>query len=167
VSGIGRQFSFRAALPMKGGFAVYARLLEQSATLASADAGYPPDWYAAHATAWVIRRSTIDCAAAIPRGVELEVTTWVADFRRVRSRREYEVRIPDGPVAVLTAHTDWVYVDAASGSPRRAVARSWISSAVRCTWVPARTSATTRRWGSPKPLRGPSRVCYRRAEVAR
>jgi acyl-CoA thioester hydrolase len=114
-----RRFSFRRSLPAQAGFAVYARLLEEAATLASADAGYPPDWYATHATAWVIRRSTIECATAIPPGVALEIATWVADFRRVRSRREYTVRLPGEPVALLTAHTDWVYVDAASGRPRR------------------------------------------------
>jgi acyl-CoA thioesterase FadM len=98
-----RRFSFRRSLPPQAGFAVYARLLEESATLASADAGYPPDWYAGHATAWVIRRSTIECPMAIPRGVELEIATWVADFRRVRSRREYTVRVPGELVAMLTA----------------------------------------------------------------
>jgi acyl-CoA thioesterase FadM len=106
VSGIARRFSFRATLPKQGGFAVYARMLEEAATRASSAAGYPPDWYAAHATAWVIRRLMIECATAVPCGVELEIATWVADFRRVRSRREYEVRLPGEPAAVLTAHAD-------------------------------------------------------------
>lgn len=119
MSGMARRFLFRRSLPPQAGFAVYARLLEEAATLASADAGYPPDWYAEHGTAWVIRRSTIECPMAIPRGVELEIATWVADFRRVRSRREYTVRLPGELAAMLTAHTDWIYVDAASGRPRR------------------------------------------------
>src|SRR5262249_48384782 len=56
-------------------------------------------------------------------GVELEIATWVADFRRERSRREYEVRLPGEPAPVLTANADWVYVDALSGRPlpRRAL----------------------------------------------
>jgi acyl-CoA thioester hydrolase len=67
----------------------------------------------------VIRRTTIDCAAPLARAADFDVTTWVSDFRRVRSRREYEVRVAPSPVTVLTAHTDWVYVDRASGRPRR------------------------------------------------
>jgi acyl-CoA thioesterase FadM len=107
-------------LSAKGeGFSAYASLLQAAATLASAEAGYPPQWYGRENTAWVIRRTTIDCAAPLARDADLEVTTWVSDFRRVRSRREYEVRVPPSPVTALTAHTDWVYVDRESGQPRR------------------------------------------------
>ena len=101
------------------GFSQYARLLEEAATLASAEAGYSTAWYARENTAWVIRRSCIDCAAALAPATEVEVVTWVADFRRVRSRREYEVYASSGTAAALTAHTDWVYVNRASGHPRR------------------------------------------------
>jgi acyl-CoA thioester hydrolase len=100
-------------------FSAYARVLEEAATLASAEAGYPTSWYARENTAWVIRRSTIDCIAPLARAIDLEVVTWVADFRRVRSRREYEVYVPPRTVIALTAHTDWVYVDRANGRPRR------------------------------------------------
>ncbi len=110
----------RLRLSAKGeGFSAYASLLEEAATLASAAAGYPPQWYGREHTAWVIRRTTIDCAAPLARGADLDVTTWVSDFRRVRSRREYEVRVAPSPVSALAAHTDWVYVDRASGRPRR------------------------------------------------
>ena len=100
-------------------FSAYARLLEEAAILASTEAGYPPQWYVRENTAWVIRRSTIECAAPLPADADLEITTWVADFRRVRSRREYEVYVPPGAVPALTAHTDWVYLDRATGRPRR------------------------------------------------
>jgi acyl-CoA thioester hydrolase len=101
------------------GFSAYASLLEEAATLASAEAGYPSRWYGRENTAWVIRRTTIECDAPLPCAADLEITTWVTDFRRVRSRREYEVHVSPRPVAALTAHTDWVYVDRASGRPRR------------------------------------------------
>ncbi|MBI2962404.1 MAG: hypothetical protein HYY35_01500 [Deltaproteobacteria bacterium] len=102
-----------------GGFSAYARLLEEAATTASIEAGYAPRWYAAEGTAWVIRRSTIECEAPIAPGTAVEVATWVADFRRVRSRREYEMRAEPGGPPLLRAHTDWVYVERASGRPRR------------------------------------------------
>ncbi len=101
------------------GFSAYARLLEEAATLASTEVGYPPQWYERENTAWVIRRTTIDCGVPLPRAADLEIATWVADFRRVRSRREYEVHVSPIAVLALTAQTDWVYVDRASGRPRR------------------------------------------------
>jgi acyl-CoA thioesterase FadM len=126
-------------------FSAYARLLEEAATLASAEAGYPTSWYARENTAWVIRRSTIDCATPLARAFDLEVATWVADFRRVRSRREYEVCMPLNTVAALTAHTDWVYVDRANGRPRR------IPDAMMSAFVPD---------GAPRLCRAP-RSSYR------
>ena len=98
-------------------FADYARLLEEAATTASSEAGHPPAWYDREGTAWVIRRTTIDCAAPIAAGAEVEVLTWVVDFRRVRSRRRYEVR--SGTSLLLRADTDWVYVDRVLGRPKR------------------------------------------------
>src|SRR5262249_15271339 len=101
------------------GFSAYARMLEAAATLASAEAGYPTAWYAREGTAWVIRRSTIDCAVPLAPAIDVAIVTWAADSRRVRSSREYEVYVPPGTVAALTARTDWVYVDRANGRPRR------------------------------------------------
>ena len=98
-------------------FSAYAKLLEEAATAASADVGFTAEWYGEHASAWVIRRSTIECADPVSPGAEVEIATWVADFRRVRSRREYEVSVGGAPV--IRAHTDWVYVDLTSGRPRR------------------------------------------------
>jgi acyl-CoA thioester hydrolase len=116
----GRVARLRLRLANGGeGFSAYARLLEEAATLASAEAGYPARWYGRENTVWVIRRSTIDCVAPLARDADLEVVTWVADFRRVRSRREYEVYVSPSTVAALMAHTDWVYVERADGRPRR------------------------------------------------
>jgi len=105
-------------------------MLEEAATLASTEAGYPTPWYAQEGTAWVIRRSTINCPTPLSHAVDVEIVTWVADFRRVRSRREYEVYVPSSTVAALTAHTDWVYVDRANGRPRR------IPEAMKSAFVP-------------------------------
>lgn len=108
-----------APSPSAGRFADYARLLEEAATAASTEAGYPPAWYERERTAWVIRRSTVECARALAPGTELEVTTWVADFRRVRSRRRSEARIPGAAEVVLAGDTDWVYLDRERGRPKR------------------------------------------------
>jgi len=121
------------------GFSSYAKLLELAATTASSEAGFPPEWYADEGTIWVIRRSTIECAAAIAPGTTLAIRTWVADFRRVRSRREYEGTIR-GEV-VLRGHADWVYVERSSGKPRR------ISEAMASGFVPEGGAETMPRAG--------------------
>jgi acyl-CoA thioester hydrolase len=99
------------------GFATYARMLEVAATTASTEAGFPPEWYTAECTVWVIRRSAIECLAEIAPGTAVELRTWVADFRRVRSIREYEGYTSNR--LVLRARTDWVYVELPAGKPRR------------------------------------------------
>jgi acyl-CoA thioester hydrolase len=109
------------AVPKTGrsfvGFAALARLLEIAATTASSEAGFPPEWYMTEGSVWVIRRSTIECLSEITSDVPLEICTWVADFRRVRSIREYEAY--RSGMLVLRARTDWVYVELRSARPRR------------------------------------------------
>ncbi len=119
-------------------FAAYARVLEEAATAASSAVGHPPEWYAREGTAWVIRRTTIDCAATLAAGSEVEVTTWVTDFRRVRSRRRYELRLAPGAEPVLRGDTDWVYVDRAGARPKR------ISAAMIEAFVPGGAAAEPR-----------------------
>ena len=99
--------------------AMYARYLEEAATRASADAGYAFDWYRAHGTVWVVRKLQLRFYAPAFYGDELEITTWVADFKRVQSQRDYEVRrVRDGQLLVR-ARANWVYVDRESQRPIR------------------------------------------------
>ena len=78
--------------------------------------GIPP-MQAAGAT-WVVRSHTIEYLRPAFAGDRLEVRTWVANLRRVRSLRCYRfVRLSDGKLLVK-GETDWVFVDAATGAPR-------------------------------------------------
>ena len=97
---------------------VYLRYLAHAAVEASTAAGFDAAWYAAAGAVWLVRRSTFTVLRPATAGEELEIRTWVEDFRRVRSHRRYEVRGADGALR-LVARTDWVYVDLASGRPRR------------------------------------------------
>lgn len=97
--------------------ATLLRFLQETATRASTAAGFDPAFYARHGTLWLVRRTTLTQLAPIHYGDELEATTWIADLRRVRSRRDYEIHAGDRLVA--HASTDWVYVDRASVRPRR------------------------------------------------
>jgi acyl-CoA thioester hydrolase len=90
---------------------VYQQYLEEAAIQASSAAGFGPHWYDEHGTVWVVREIALDYLHPARMDDELEISTWVADFRRVRSHREYEIhRLPDRQLLVR-ASADWVYID--------------------------------------------------------
>jgi acyl-CoA thioester hydrolase len=67
---------------------------------------------------WFVREHKIEYRLPAFAGEEIEIRTWVANLRRVRSLRKYEfVRKSDGRVLVK-GETDWVFVDAKTGAPR-------------------------------------------------
>jgi len=67
---------------------------------------------------WVVREHKVEYLLPAFAGEEIEIRTWVENIRRVRSLRKYEfVRKSDGKVLVR-GETDWVFVDARTGSPR-------------------------------------------------
>ena len=94
------------------------RLLQEAAIEASTDGGYSAEWYREAGTQWIVRRTSLAVADALRGGEEVDVTTWVRDFRRVLSRREYEVRGSDGR-AIARGWSDWVYFDVVRGRPKR------------------------------------------------
>lgn len=132
----------------------YLRVLAQTAVEASTAAGYDADWYANAGCLWLVRRSTFELRRAARAEEPLEIRTWVEDFRRVRSHRCYEIRV-NGETR-LTARTDWVYVDAASGRPRRVPAE--IEEALGHAGVPG---AEREAWQSPPPPPSPARSTHR------
>ena len=95
----------------------YLRYMQQAAAEASADVGYDPARYGALGTLWLIRETGIEYLRPVRPEQVLEVRTWVADFRRVVSRRRYAMTADGQPVA--EAYTDWVYVDRATQLPVR------------------------------------------------
>jgi acyl-CoA thioester hydrolase len=67
---------------------------------------------------WVVRSHTIEYLSPAFAGDHIKVLTWVANIRRVRSLRRYSfIRVKDDQLLVR-GETDWVFVDANSGSPR-------------------------------------------------
>jgi len=66
---------------------------------------------------WVVRSHQVEYFLPAFAGDEIELRTWVANIRRVRSLRRYEfIRKQDGRTLVK-GETDWVFVDAKSGMP--------------------------------------------------
>ena len=95
----------------------YLHYMETAALEASAAVGYDQQKYEEMARIWLIRGSSIEYLQPLFSGDEVEVHTWVENFRRVQSRRQYEFRRPaDGSLAAR-GHTDWAFLHAESHRP--------------------------------------------------
>lgn len=67
---------------------------------------------------WVVREHRIEYLLPAFADEEIEIRTWIENIRRVRSLRKYEfARKVDGKILVK-GETDWVFMDAKTGSPR-------------------------------------------------
>jgi len=66
---------------------------------------------------WVVRSHSIEYLRPAFAGDVIDVSTWIANIRRVRSLRKYEfVRRSDGEL-LARGETDWVFVDPGTGRP--------------------------------------------------
>ncbi len=95
----------------------YLRYMQEAAFDASAAVGYDVARYEAIGRQWLIRETDITYHRPLTYGDTVIVKTWVADFRRVRSRRMYELRQGDSDDPVATAATEWVFLDSATLRP--------------------------------------------------
>jgi acyl-CoA thioester hydrolase len=95
----------------------YLRYMEEAAFGASAAAGYDLARYDAMGRLWLIRETDIEYLRPLRYGDSVEIKTWVADFRRVRSRRAYEFKLAGSGERVARASTDWVFVESTTGRP--------------------------------------------------
>lgn len=93
----------------------YIRYMEEEAFEASASVEYPKARYEELGHLWLARETRITYLQPVKYGDTVEVKTWVGDFRRVHSQRQYEFRKADQLVA--TASTDWVYLDVKTLKP--------------------------------------------------
>jgi acyl-CoA thioester hydrolase len=94
----------------------YLRYLEEAAFDASAAAGFDIARYQAMNRMWLVRETDIEYLRPLRYGDTVAIKTWIADFRRVQSRRMYELtNVATGELAAR-AHTDWVFVDTTTGA---------------------------------------------------
>ena len=84
-----------------------------------AAAGYDLARYAEMNRSWLIRETDIEYLQPLRYGDSVLVKTWVADFRRVRSRRAYELRHSRSGDLVARASTDWFFLDTFTGRPTK------------------------------------------------
>ena len=79
--------------------------------------GESVDYKPAENTGWFVREHRIEYLLPAIVGDEIEVRTWISDWKRVRLHRRYEfIRCSDGKI-VASGETYWVHVDVRTGRP--------------------------------------------------
>lgn len=95
----------------------HLRYMQEAAFDASAAVGYDQKRYAEIGHSWLIRETDIEYFRPVKYNQVVQVKTWVVDFRRVRSRRAYELSLQDTGEILAKATTDWVYLNQETEKP--------------------------------------------------
>jgi acyl-CoA thioester hydrolase len=95
----------------------YLRYMQEAAFESSAEAGYDVARYRAINRTWYVRESDITYLRPLAYGDSVNIKTWVSDFRRIRSHRNYDLYDAASGQLAAQAVTDWVFLDAGSLRP--------------------------------------------------
>ncbi len=97
----------------------YVAWMDRAAYAHSAHLGYDMAAYQKLNAAFVVRRHEIDYLAEAFEGERVVVATWPCMMERFTATRRHQiVRISDG-TTLVRALTTWVFIDTATGRPRR------------------------------------------------
>lgn len=138
----------------------YLRYMQETAFDASADRGYDLAAYAVLGRLFLVRESDVEYLMPLRYGDAFNVTTWVADFRRVRSRRGYEFHHAATGALVARGTTDWVFVDSRTFRP------ATVPGALVTAFFPDGAPPAEPRPPFPEPPRPPPNVFTTRHRVA-
>ena len=97
----------------------YLRYMQEAAFDASAATGYTLARYQEMQRLWLIRESGIEFLRPLFYNDVVAVKTWVADFRRVTSRRAYEFSLAETGALAARAYTDWAFIDTQANRPAK------------------------------------------------
>ncbi|MEO1288675.1 MAG: YbgC/FadM family acyl-CoA thioesterase [Chloroflexota bacterium] len=89
----------------------YVRYMQETALDASQAVGWDTDRYHNIGHQWLIRETDIEYLRPLRWNDEVEVTSYVLDFRRIQSRRRYEFRNVADNALVAQATTNWAYLN--------------------------------------------------------
>ena len=67
---------------------------------------------------WVVRSHEIEYLRPAFERDQIDVLTWVADFRRAFSTRKYKFVRPSDNTVLARGQTNWVFIVAKTGRPR-------------------------------------------------
>lgn len=96
----------------------YIRIMQDAAVDHADHSGCTTATLEAGAT-WFIRSHFIEYLRPAFSGDPVTVLTWVSGFKGARSFREYRFFRTSDSALLARGHTDWVFIDAKSGRPRR------------------------------------------------
>ena len=97
----------------------YVRWMQDAAVAHSRAQGWNSTRYQEIGCGWVARRHTIEYLRPAYAGEEINVLTWVADMKKITSRRKYRVIRPEDNAVLAVAETNWAFVNAESSLPKR------------------------------------------------
>lgn len=94
---------------------VYLRWMNTAAVAHSAALGWPMERYFARGEGWVVRRHEIEYLRPARPGLEIVVRTWVRNFDKASSWRDYAILArPDG-LRLAEGATLWVWINYRTG----------------------------------------------------
>lgn len=114
--------SVRANELRENGAAGHSAILhwfQEAAIAASSDAGYGLSEYDALGAVWVMRDMDVEFHVLPHYGEQIYIKTWVSDFRRIRSHREYLAHRASDGALVAAGRSEWIFVDRKTMMPRR------------------------------------------------
>jgi acyl-CoA thioester hydrolase len=97
----------------------YVRWLDRAAELHADSVGYTRRFMLDHYMMWFVARHEIDYLAEAWLDDELIIATWVRDFAKVKSWRDYIIVRPRDAQVICRAATLWVLVDLPTRRPKR------------------------------------------------
>ena len=87
----------------------YVRWMQQAAVAHSNAQGWTPERYRQIGSGWVVRSHGIEYLRPAFAGDRIVVYTWVADFRKVRSRRKYKIVRLEDRATLAVAQTEFAF----------------------------------------------------------
>ncbi len=97
----------------------YVRWLDRAAELHSDGLGYTRQFMLSRNMMWFVARHEIDYLAEAWLDDQLVIATWVRDFAKVKSWRDYVIVRPSDSQVICRAATLWVLVDLTTRRPMR------------------------------------------------
>jgi acyl-CoA thioester hydrolase len=100
-------------------FKALADYMVEAGVRGAEEFGWPFDRVREAGIGFFVREQWIKCLKGISLRDELEISTWVSDFKRISGIRNYELRDVIDPGPVVKAQTVWACVDISTGAPTR------------------------------------------------
>jgi acyl-CoA thioester hydrolase len=104
TAGLGAEGPNGAVMPQR-----VLEWMQDAAANASTLAGHPPERYRALGAGWFVKELSIAIDRPIRYRDPIAIETWVSDFRRFRSRRDYRLYVNDTIAA--RAFADWMLLE--------------------------------------------------------